>query len=86
MSIPLDKLPWKISSNSNFDTEENSSKGKWKQETRNVRKSKVKEIDYEICRTAVYKILGNPLDLINFPCDEDLGKFIVFGKKKIYKS
>ena len=68
----------KISSNSNFDTEENSSKGKWKQESRSVRKSKVKEIDYEICRTAVYKILGNPLDLINFPCDDDLGKLIFF--------
>ena len=73
----------KISSNSNFDTEENSSKGKWKQESRNVRKSKVKEIDYEICRTAVYKILGNPVDLINFPCDDDLGTFIIFEKKNL---
>ena len=78
MSIPPNKLPLKISSNSNFDTEENSSKGKWKQESRSVRKSKVKEIDYEICRTAVYKILGNPVDLINFPCDDDLGKLIFF--------
>ena len=68
------------SNNSFFENEENSSKGKWKQESRNVRKSKVKEIDYEICRTAVYKILGNPVDLINFPCDEDLGMFIIFNE------
>ena len=67
-----------------FSNAPDSEKGKWRQE-RNVRKRNIAENDYEIARMAVFKVLGNPLDLISFPCDEDMGEFLTFCSKTITK-
>ena len=39
---------------------------------RNKKKLVKESRDYEICRSAVFKVLGDPTDLVNFPCEEEL--------------